>query len=310
MTRTSLVLLALAGVGACVGCERDFYARRIVEYDTTPGRLLLDLTGTGHDLAQTGRIDLHREITGANGTPIDVWVLSAHPTATAEGTRGTAVLLHGITESKAAYLGAAEQLSRKGYDVVLPDLRAHGRSGGEYVTYGALESRDVKAVMDLLIGAGTVDEKVVVFGTTLGATTAIQYAAIDQRVQGVLALTPYKDAAAIARRRIALSAPAMGIEDFQTVLDRAGEIAEFNPAEASSVEAARVMAAPLHLVHGLLDVWVPLEHSKAIYKAAPGPKKLTVVTPGPEQVALAVAMESWIAEKLDQLARVGLPAEE
>ena len=31
-------------------------------------------------------------------------------------------------------------------------LRGHGESGGEYTTYGALESRDVKAVMDRSFG--------------------------------------------------------------------------------------------------------------------------------------------------------------
>jgi len=303
MRRTAIGLLLVA-MGVCVGCERDFYARQIVEHNTNSGRLLLSLTGTAKQLLKRKRIDAHRVVTVADGTKIDVWVLKAKRDR--GSVRGTALLLHGLTESKAKYLRAGEQLAKKGYDVVLPDLRAHGRSGGKYVTYGALEKLDVKAVMDELIGSGAVHKDVYVFGVTLGAATAIQYAALDARVQGVLALTAYKDAPSIARRMIALVAPTMSEQDFEDVLARAGEIAQFDPQKTSTEIAAVTVVCPILLVHGMLDVSVPLEHSQAIYDAARGPRKLLAVTPGPEQVALAIILDRWIPEKLDALATHGL----
>ena len=40
----------------------------------------------------------------------------------------------------------------EGYSVLLPDSRGHGTSGGELVTYGLLEKRDV------LLGLGALAE--------------------------------------------------------------------------------------------------------------------------------------------------------
>lgn len=305
MRRIAPLVLAAAFLACCVGCEKDFYARQIIAHNTDSGKLLLDLTGSPEKLKEQNRIDLHQRVTSADGTEIDVWVINAKP-ADASRHPGTALLLHGLTESKANYLRAGGRLAKMGYDVVLPDLRAHGESGGKYVTYGALEKHDVKAVMDSLIGAGRVQPNVYVFGATLGAATAIQYAAIDPRCKGVVALTPYKDAASMGRRTIALTAPTMSNRDFEEVLNRAGELGGFNPHEASSEMAAMSLTCPLLLVHGLLDMSVPLEHSEAIFAAAAGPKKLLVVTPGPEQVALAVVLDSWIAEKLNYVATTGL----
>ena len=307
MKRIAAVLLSLAASALCVGCQTDFYARQIIEYNTDSGRLLLNLTGTGEQLIKSGRVDHHRVVTSADQTKIDVWVIeaeSADPNAAT--AKGTALLLHGLTESKAKYLRAGQRLAEMGYDVVLLDLRAHGRSGGKYVTFGAWEKLDVKAVLDELIGDGAVHEDVYVFGVNLGAATAIQYAAIDSRCKGVLALTAYKDAPSIARRTIGLMAPTMGEVEFQKVLARAGELADFDPVKASAETAAGNVTSPILLVHGLLDVSVPVEHSQAIYGAAGGKKKLLTVTPGPEQIALAIIMDQWIADKIDLIATTGL----
>jgi len=310
MKRTAIVFLLVAA-GLCVGCERDFYARQIIQHGTDSGnKLIMNLTGTAEQLRKQKRIDDHRPMVMADGTKIDVWVIKARAAGSA---RATALLLHGLGESKAKYLRAGENLAKMGYDVVLLDLRAHGRSGGQYVTYGALEKRDVHAVMDELIGMGAVHKDVYVFGVTLGAATAIQYAAMDARVKGVVALTAYKDAPSVARQALALVAPTMSEKDFEAVLVRAGEMAHFSPHGTSTETAATTLTCPLLLVHGLLDisvpVSVPLEHSQAIYKAAKGPKKLIVVTPGPEQLALGVVLDQWIAEKIDYIATTGLKAE-
>jgi hypothetical protein len=278
----------------CAGCQTDDYARRIIAPETTGGRTWMSVAGSGDQLVQQKRIDMCRRIPAPDKTEIDVWVLKAQGTS-----RGTVVILHGLGESKGMhpYFGAAQRLQQRGYDVVLADLRAHGRSDGKYVTYGAMEKNDVKAVVDALLKEGAVDERIYVFGATLGGTVAIQYAAIDPRCRGVLALTPYKG---IAGARVWMPVW-MNDQDFQKVLTRAGEIGEFNPAEASCVEAARKLKCPLVLVHGLIDLVVPFENSQAIFDAANEPKKLLAVTPGLERAALLTFFEDWIAEKMDLL---------
>jgi fermentation-respiration switch protein FrsA (DUF1100 family) len=63
------------------------------------------------------------------------------------------------------------------------------------------------------------------------------------------------------------------------------------------------LTCPLYLVHGIPDLTVPPEHSKAIHDAAAGPKKLDTVI----SVTLVPILEDWIANKLEELATKGLP---
>jgi len=249
-----------------------------------------------------GRIDAHEHIVMPDGAEIDVWVIKARSKDGKEhvASKASVLLLHGLNEEKATYyIGIGDRVAQKGYDVVMPDLRYHGKSTGDCITYGAKEKHDIKAVMDELIRTRELSPKIIVYGFTLGGAIAIQYAAIDERVQGVMALAAYKDMRSITQRLFLLTTE----EDFENVLAEAAAEGDFNPEEASAVEAAARIKAPMLLVHGLLDLSVPLEHSKAIYEAAAGPKRLQVVTPGPEQFALAAIWEDWLADKLDKLAQ-------
>jgi pimeloyl-ACP methyl ester carboxylesterase len=300
----AIVPIFLAGA-LCAGCRSDYYARKLIEHDTTYGKVGLTLTGTAEQLTQQKRIDLHRRIEGADKTPIDVWVIRGRQGVEGGSPAGTVVLIHGLLDSKATYLPLGQRLSGMGYDVVLPDLRAHGLSGGSYVTYGALEKRDIKAVMDSLLGAGEVRPPVYAFGVSLGAAVAIQYAAMEPRCKGVMAMAPYKDAGSITRRMIAFLAPMMSNADFQQTLDRAGKIARFDPNDASALQAIGKLNCPILLVHGLLDTTVPVEHSQALYDAAREPKQLIIV-PWAGHASLLLAREAWIAEQIDTLAKTGL----
>jgi len=301
---SAIPAIVLVAAALCAGCGADQHARLVLEPDATQGRIEENLKGTADQLVRFDRIDDHRVIPIDDETQIDVWVIKADPAATTtapSGPKGTVIILHGLGESKASfpYFGAAKVLARKGYDVVLPDLRAHGRSGGKYVTYGAKEKHDVKAVMDALLVDGTVSQPLYACGATLGGATAIQYAAIDPRCKAVLAITPYQDFQAIARHKL-LPLGVTG-EKLAAAIEKAEELGDFQAADASTTDAAASLTVPLLLVHGMIDLRVPAEQSKAIYQAAAGPKELRLVTPGPEQVAMFTIMEDWLADNMDAL---------
>ncbi len=296
------------------GCGGDLYAKRIITPDAAGGRLSEDLAGTGEKLVSEKRIDLARRIDAPDGTPLDVWVIKGRrpaPDSSRAEPGKAVVILHGLGESKANYLGIAQRLARPrapeaGLDVVLIDLRAHGRSGGDYFTYGGLEKLDVKAVVDALAADKTIaPDEVYVLGVTLGGATAIQYAAADPRVKGVMAVAPYKDARSFARWRMFISDPAMSEADFAKNLSRAGELAHFDPDDASALKAARTATCPLLLVHSTLDMAVPFDHSKAIYEAWRGPRKLEALVPGQEQIVWLV-WDEWVAKAVAEMARGNL----
>ncbi len=298
-TRRNLVLLLAAGLAGCgKGADHDANARKIIEPAAAFGKVALGLTGTGEQLVKRGRISLHRRVKAADGCEIDVWVIRARPPKKAgekRPARGTAVVLHPLLTSKSWFLNLGGILADRGWDVVLPDLRAHGRSGGEYTTWGVKEKQDIKLVLDALLKEQAVSERIYACGASMGGLVAIQYAAHDPRCRGVLALAPPASARAGARRILLLESPA----DFEKALKRAGELAGFDPEEASAVTAAKRLRCPLRIAHGVWDFIIPYAHSEAVFQAAPAPKKF--ITLPLHGHAAEVLREAWVADQIDAL---------
>ncbi len=299
MKRMTLALAAAVTACAAVGgCTTDEYARQIIQQDTGFGKIREAMTGTSEQLVKNKTISAARQYAMPDQTEIDVWVVKPD----GGESRGTVLVLHGLCDSKVTYKRLAGMLSEKGFDVVLPDLRAHGRSGGKYVTFGALEKYDQKRVIDELVGEKLIAEPLYVFGASLGASVAIQYAAIDPRVQGVMAMAPTRDMRAFARKLLGL----LSEQDFEKALARSGQIGNFDPAEASALEAAAKLTCPLLLVHGKLDTVVPYTDSEAIYAAAAGPKELELV-PWASHLGVLFGQEAKMVEGIEKLASGRLP---
>src|SRR5205807_821916 len=64
--------------------------------------------------------------------------------------RATVFLLHGIRDRKESMLGWGRRLATEGYRAVLVDARGHGRSSGDFLTYGVVEARDLSQALDAL----------------------------------------------------------------------------------------------------------------------------------------------------------------
>ncbi len=288
-------------ITACIGCNQDFYTKSLVESKTAPRNIItMELVGTGEQLLKRNLIDMHRTFAMPDAVEIDTWVINAKT----QPALGTVVLLHGTEQSKANYIGIGGNLAKMGYDVVLIDLRSHGRSTGKYITYGAKEKQDVKNIVDSLISEKKIPAKpIYVFGVTFGGATAIQYAAIEPNVEGVVVVAPWKDTPSAARRKIFMADVAMKEQDFQQTLSNAGKLADFDPQTTSAVNDAAKLNCPVYIIHGLLDLAVPVSDSEAIIANVKGPKKLKIIMPGPEQAAVGIGWEQWVPDQIDLVAK-------
>lgn len=244
----------------------------------------------------------HRPVvaTGDRGATLRGWLFPARGPS-----RGLVVYLHGVADNRASGLGLAERYVARGYDVLLYDARAHGASGGDACTWGVLEKRDVSRLLDA-VGA----RRAVLVGVSMGAGVAIQAAAEDPRVAGVVAAAPFASLATLAREHAPRATP-------ETIVRRAFRTAEarggFRIADASPEVAAPRVHAPVLLVHGLRDAVVPPHHSRAILDRLAGPRRLVLV-PGAGHVdALGRVwpeVDAWIDRALPALAEgtpVGRP---
>lgn len=183
--------------------------------------------------------------------------------------RGTLVYLHGIADNRTSAAGVIDRFSRRGFDVVAYDSRAHGESAGDVCTYGVLEKRDLYRVLDT-VGPGPI----LLVGTSLGAAVAVQEAALDTRVTAVVAAETFSDLRTVATER----APFFFTRG---TIARAFQLAEqqghFEVDAASAVVAAAKINIPVLLVHGAADSDTPPDHSRRVLAALTGPKRLILV---------------------------------
>ncbi len=215
--------------------------------------------------------------------------------------RGTIVYLHGVADNRYGVTGIADRFTRRGFDVVAYDSRAHGQSGGENCTYGYYEKQDLRRVLD------TIEvHPIVLIGSSLGAAVALQTAAGDSRVGAVVAAETFSDLRSIARDR----APFFVSENtIELVLSLAEHRGAFQVDAASPVMAAAHITVPVLLIHGALDRDTPPEHSQRVFEALKGPKRLILVEGAGHNQSLNgsvwVDIEEWIDSALRQSTRPG-----
>jgi alpha-beta hydrolase superfamily lysophospholipase len=202
-------------------------------------------------------------------------VRAAHP-------NGSWVLLfHGVADNRMGVLEHALILLRAGYGVTLMDARAHGESEGPIATYGWLERNDTRATLDALVSS---EHPVHIFalGESMGAGIALQSAAVDPRIEAVVAESSFANLREASYDYAGLQKfPWLGRTLFApgawVMLAHGQSLAGFPAAEVSPAQAVATRAFPVLLICDAADTTLPCRHSQKIYAAALGPKSLWVV---------------------------------
>lgn len=191
------------------------------------------------------------------------------------------LLFHGVSDNRAGMSGHAEFLLRNGYSVLMMDARAHGSSEGPLATYGWLERHDTAAIASALFAS----EQVHCFfflGESMGASIALQSAAIEPRVSGVVAESAFANL-----REVSFDYAGLRLSSFlgRTLFRPASSMAirgaekegGFKADDISPEKAVAARAFPVLLICGLRDRNIPARHTRRIFKAAAGPKEMWLV---------------------------------
>jgi pimeloyl-ACP methyl ester carboxylesterase len=215
------------------------------------------------------------------------------------------IVLHGVRGEKSDMLHVGRALREAGFRAILVDLRGHGASTGDYLTYGVVESRDVGALLDALeprfdtAPAG-------VWGYSYGAAVAIQLAERDARVRAVVAVAPFSTLRGVVddyAERYLPGSRLVPARWLQGGVDWAGNWAHFAPDSASPLRAAARVGPRLFVAHGAEDAQVTPRHSLAIARAA-GRQARRIEIDGADHASVAANATvlheglAWLAQHL------------
>jgi pimeloyl-ACP methyl ester carboxylesterase len=190
-----------------------------------------------------------------------------------ERGKGAVVLLHPKGDDRRSMLGRARLLAEQGVGALLVDLRAHGETRGQRITFGLKESADAHAAVRAAreLGGG---ERVGAVGFSLGGASAL----LGERPVEVDALVleavypSLTDAieARIAMRMGRLPSKLLAPLFVAQVRPRLGApISALRP-----IDGIRRLTSPVLVAGGARDPKTPFPQTRRLYAAAPEPKEL------------------------------------
>ncbi|MGL5915767.1 MAG: alpha/beta hydrolase [Culicoidibacterales bacterium] len=176
------------------------------------------------------------------------------------------ILFHGYYANQYESIALAPLFLKLGYNVITVDSRHHGKNAKSFVSFGVYERNDFKLLIDYLIPKIGSTARLGVFGHSLGAVIALQTAAIDQRINFVIASAPFNrlDETLLShflfRKQSWLTA-----EDWHSFYSGAQKLynLNFNNIELSSIVSH--INCPVLYLHGLNDTQNPTYMSAELH---------------------------------------------
>ena len=214
-----------------------------------------------------------------------------------KGSSRTALVLHGWRDCGIDFLYLARMYEQLlGYNVVVPDLHAHGLSEGEKIQMGWKDRRDALYWLQVFR-----TDTMVVHGVSMGGATTMMLSA-EQMPAGISDIRFVDDCGYTSvwdefegELRNQFGLPSFPILYSTSVLCKLRYGWSFG--EASALEAVRRTAQRMLVIHGSRDAFVPTAMGRRLYKAKNRGKALWIA-PG------AAHAESYLKHRQEYVSRV------
>jgi fermentation-respiration switch protein FrsA (DUF1100 family) len=211
-------------------------------------------------------------ISSYDGLKLHALFLSAD---TAVSPKGTVIMMHGFhSNSLFEFAGIYNYFHQEGYNVLLCDMRSHGKSEGKYLAFGIKERYDCRSWAEY-VSTRFPDRNVWIMGVSMGASTVLMASGLTMplNVKGFIADCGYTAPAAILKVSLVRDyhLPAWLILPIADIFMRIR--AGFSIYGYSTLTAMKTDTLPILFIHGDKDSYVPFEMSEENYKACKAPKQ-------------------------------------
>ena len=206
------------------------------------------------------------------------------------------LMFHGYRGSSEQDLsGGVQRCFRVGHSALVVDQRACGRSEGNKITFGILESRDCHSWISFACQYFGPERKLILCGISMGAATVMMAAGkpLPSNVIGVLADCGYTSPKEIICEVIRqMKLPSVVCYPFVRLAARL--LAGFDLEQDSPLEAVARCQVPMIFFHGEGDDFVPCEMSRRNYAACNARKELITIPGAGHGLAYAVQPQQYL----------------
>jgi len=187
------------------------------------------------------------------------------------------ILVHGYRGDGTTILSPIKNFNQWGYNLLIPDLRGHGRSEGNYIGMGWIDRLDILEWIDYIIQKDE-NAKIILYGVSMGGATVMNVAGENppSQVKAVIEDCGYTSAKDMLFNQIAeygkWSQIVLFMSEFATYF-RAG----YDLEDASPIKQVKKATLPILFIHGSLDDFVPFSMLDELYHEAHFPKEKLII---------------------------------
>lgn len=229
--------------------------------DSDVAWLLNDSNYTDEYITSSDKLKLHSyKVTNQNNS--NKWVIA----------------VHGYTSEGINMSTYAKHYYDNGYNVLIPDLRAHGLSEGNYIGMGWYDRLDIISWINYILNENP-NAEIILHGVSMGAATVLMTSGeeIPSNVKAIVADCGYTsvwDEFAYQLDDL-FSLPEFPILNVSSMVAkiRAG----YFLGEASSLEQVKNSKTPILYIHGDKDDFVPYYMMEELYNATSSEKEMLTI---------------------------------
>ena len=193
----------------------------------------------------------------------------------------TAIIMHGYRATAMRdTMGLIVLCKKLGFNLLMPDQRAHGRSGGRSITMGARERYDARAWAYWASVRSRGKSSIFLMGVSMGAATVLLASGLDlpDNVRGIIADCGYSSIRDICRTCLPKYLPHVPVGPGYAVGKAGAELfAHFDPDTIDCRKAVAHSNVPILFIHGSADDFVPCSMSRENYAACTSEKELLII---------------------------------
>lgn len=289
--RNKIALISLAtttiaaGAAACVGSY--FYNlalnKKISESKDELKREALDIEGTEDFPIETiiGEVEWFKRKSNyidINIKSFDNLDLHGYKIINENKTDNWVIIVHGYCCKGIEMTLYAKKFYELGFNILIPDLRGHGLSNGNYIGMGWHDRLDILGWINYLVKAYP-DSKIILHGVSMGAATVCMASGEDlpENVKAIISDCGYTSAWEQFTHHLkrVYSLPSFPILNLASV--NAKFKAGYSLKEASAIKQLSKSKTPIIFIHGDKDNFVPYAMMEKLYNATSSPKEMVTI---------------------------------
>lgn len=195
-----------------------------------------------------------------------------------ESSQKWVIVVHGYTSEAIKMSTYAKNFYEMGYNIIMPDLRGHGQSEGDYIGMGWDERLDIIDLVNNIVSQHP-DSEIVLFGVSMGAATVMNVSGeiLPTNVKAIVEDCGYTSTwdEFTYQLKSMYNLPPFPILHGASLISRMK--AGYGFRDGSPIEQLQKSVTPTLFIHGDEDGFVPYSMLDKLYAVSPVEKEKLII---------------------------------